>query len=307
MKLLLIAIAVIAVIILAYVIYRERYFKGRDFLKLRNKVQYHVNDCNDLNEYIETLKQSHIKLPATSGVSTLQDNSNYKFKRPNWTEIQKANRFVHQCSSSVVKNASNQPFKYLCKYFNISVDETSLTTFENMLNDFGSVHEGKRLLMTERNELIASISDCIPSLILKFDSELLKSKLGLNHVDLSDLYYPVYSFLYVSAGGNSTIKNDIRFDISNLNEFIAYLNGNIKFKKSIAGQRALMTSSLRNKIKTRDNHTCQMCALSINDEKNLLLEIDHVIPLSKGGFTVESNLQTLCWRCNRTKGSKILH
>ena len=38
----------------------------------------------------------------------------------------------------------------------------------------------------------------------------------------------------------------------------------------------------------------------------MLLEIDHIIPLSKGGQTTENNLQTLCWKCNRNKGSKII-
>ena len=87
---------------------------------------------------------------------------------------------------------------------------------------------------------------------------------------------------------------------------INYLNDLIKWRKSVAGQRALMTSKLREKIKLRDNYSCCSCSLSIRDEKNLLLEIDHIIPLSKGGITKEDNLQTLCWRCNRTKGSKIL-
>ncbi|WP_411815422.1 HNH endonuclease [Kurthia gibsonii] len=38
---------------------------------------------------------------------------------------------------------------------------------------------------------------------------------------------------------------------------------------------------------------------------NLLLEIDHIIPISKGGMSSEDNLQTLCWKCNRSKGAKI--
>jgi hypothetical protein len=308
MKLAIAVIGLLCVMWIVYVVYRNRYFKSQIFLNIRDTVYYHVNNCNELNEYIEKLKQSHVHIPANNmGVSTLRDSSNYNFKRPNWANIRKSNTFVHRCSSSVLKNSNNQPFKYLCKYFNIGIDEDALSNFESMLNDYGSVQEGKRLLTTERDEIIASISNCIPPLIMRFDSELLKQKLGLNYVDLSELYFPVYSFQYVSAGGNSFMKNDIQFDISNLNRFIAYLNDNIKFKKSIAGQRALMTSALRTKIKNRDSHTCQMCNLSTNDEKNLLLEIDHIIPLSKGGFTVESNLQTLCWRCNRTKGSKILH
>ena len=35
-------------------------------------------------------------------------------------------------------------------------------------------------------------------------------------------------------------------------------------------------------------------------------EIDHIIPVSKGGLTTEDNLQTLCWRCNRSKGNKMV-
>ena len=34
--------------------------------------------------------------------------------------------------------------------------------------------------------------------------------------------------------------------------------------------------------------------------------MDHIVPVSKGGCTVEDNLQTLCWKCNRAKSNKIL-
>ena len=66
-----------------------------------------------------------------------------------------------------------------------------------------------------------------------------------------------------------------------------------------------MTSSLRRKILDRDNFTCQLCGNSNKSEPNLLLEIDHIIPLAKGGITTEDNLQVLCWKCNRSKGAKI--
>lgn len=94
-------------------------------------------------------------------------------------------------------------------------------------------------------------------------------------------------------------------DIDNLNRFILFLSEKIKFNKSIAGQRALMTSKLRQRIKERDGFTCKQCGASVQKEPNLLLEIDHIIPVSKGGLTTEDNLQTLCWRCNRKKGNKI--
>lgn len=95
-------------------------------------------------------------------------------------------------------------------------------------------------------------------------------------------------------------------DLDNLNRFVKYLSETIKFKKSVAGQRALMTTELRKKILTRDGYKCKHCGASISNEPNLLLEIDHIIPVSKGGLTTEDNLQTLCWKCNRRKGSKIV-
>ena len=70
-------------------------------------------------------------------------------------------------------------------------------------------------------------------------------------------------------------------------------------------QRALMTKKLRDFIKNRDNFTCCNCGNSIHVEPNLLLEIDHIVPVSKGGYAVEDNLQTLCWKCNRAKSNKM--
>ena len=67
-----------------------------------------------------------------------------------------------------------------------------------------------------------------------------------------------------------------------------------------------MTSKLRTYIKQRDKYTCCQCGNSTNKEPNLLLEVDHIIPIAKGGLTVEDNLQTLCWKCNRSKGSKLI-
>jgi hypothetical protein len=161
-------------------------------------------------------------------------------------------------------------------------------------------------LLDERELIVNSIKNDIPSLIFTLSKERLLKKLGFESVDLSDLHFPVYTFQYVSAGGNSSARCDIKLDVDNLDKFVNYLNDLVKFRNSIQGQRSLMTSKLREYIKQRDNYTCKSCSISTHTERNLLLEIDHVIPLSKGGFTAESNLQTLCWRCNRTKGAKIL-
>lgn len=68
-------------------------------------------------------------------------------------------------------------------------------------------------------------------------------------------------------------------------------------------QRKLMTKSLRRKIMIRDKYTCQICGKYMPDE--IGLQIDHIIPVSKGGKTVPSNLQVLCSRCNGHKSNNL--
>lgn len=69
------------------------------------------------------------------------------------------------------------------------------------------------------------------------------------------------------------------------------------------GQRKLMTKALREQIKRRDNYTCQLCGKYMPDEVGL--HIDHIIPISKGGKSVPSNLQVLCSKCNGKKSNKL--
>ena len=68
-------------------------------------------------------------------------------------------------------------------------------------------------------------------------------------------------------------------------------------------QRKLMTKSLREQIAKRDNYTCQICGKYMPDEVGL--QIDHIIPISKGGKTIPSNLQVLCSKCNGKKSASI--
>ena len=49
------------------------------------------------------------------------------------------------------------------------------------------------------------------------------------------------------------------------------------------------------KVWQRDNGKCQQCGSVDN------IEYDHIIPVSKGGQPVDSNLQLLCRSCNRRK------
>lgn len=59
--------------------------------------------------------------------------------------------------------------------------------------------------------------------------------------------------------------------------------------------------SLRFHVLKRDHFRCGACGRSPATVAGLILEIDHILPWSKGGATVAENLQTLCFDCNRGK------
>ena len=55
---------------------------------------------------------------------------------------------------------------------------------------------------------------------------------------------------------------------------------------------------LRHQVFQRDGYRCRECGAS-NDET--VLEIDHIVPVARGGTNDIENLQTLCRECNRMK------
>lgn len=70
----------------------------------------------------------------------------------------------------------------------------------------------------------------------------------------------------------------------------------------IQKERSFLTESLRFDILSRDNYSCQICGSTAQD--GVKLHVDHIHPVSKGGKTIPSNLQTLCDRCNMGKSDK---
>lgn len=294
-----------ALVYIAWKAYEIYYYKSSSFSEIKQKITNYIDDCNDLNQHIEDLKHTSLISDKTDyGNANYKDASSWNYQRK-YLKNQEYAPNIHNCSRTVCDNARKKPFEYICKYFGIKATEEDLSSFENVLNNFEAAEEGKKHLNDEKKKILDSIQNEVPTLIKKFSKQKLEQNLGFKQVDMSTAYFPRYVFQYTSSGGNAATKCDIVMDPDNLNRFILFLSEKIKFKKSAAGQRALMTSKLRQQIKERDNFTCKQCGTSIRQEPNLLLEIDHIVPVSKGGLTTEDNLQTLCWRCNRKKGSKL--
>lgn len=63
-------------------------------------------------------------------------------------------------------------------------------------------------------------------------------------------------------------------------------------------QRKAISKKLRFEVLKRDNFTCQYCGAKAPD---VILEVDHITPVSKGGTNSILNLITACKDCNRGK------
>lgn len=67
-----------------------------------------------------------------------------------------------------------------------------------------------------------------------------------------------------------------------------------------------VSDRLRFKVLERDRFTCKLCGRSPARIASLGLEVDHVVPYSRGGETEMDNLQTLCKECNRGKADSMI-
>ena len=68
-------------------------------------------------------------------------------------------------------------------------------------------------------------------------------------------------------------------------------------------KRKTISKKLRFEVFKRDSFTCQYCGKSAPD---VVLEVDHINPVSKGGDNDLLNLITSCRDCNRGKSDREL-
>jgi 5-methylcytosine-specific restriction endonuclease McrA len=83
---------------------------------------------------------------------------------------------------------------------------------------------------------------------------------------------------------------------------LAMARNRVQFRYKDARYKArrpdLRSSGLRYTILKRDGFRCVLCGVTAETS---LLEIDHIIPVVRGGGTDETNLRTLCHICNTGK------
>ena len=258
----------------------------------------------EFNEYINEKVQSISQLFGTRVVrnETINDDE-YNYIRPYKKTI---TPFTADVSAAVFSSAENNPLEYVVKQFypNKKSYPEQIQKLYHLVEELETLRDAKQIIENYKVEYQQYLGD-VPDFIMENDEAGFYSRLGFANIDENVLTVE-YKFSYTSGGGMAQRSFTVPMTEETIVELIKVLENKLTASALAKEQRNLMTKKLREFIKNRDNFTCCNCGNSTHIEPNLLLEIDHIIPVAKGGCTVEDNLQTLCWKCNRSKSDKII-
>ena len=280
------------------------YYKSSDFIKLKETCEVLMSTQREFNDYINEKVKSISKLFGTRVVrNRTVSEDEYNYIRPYKKSI---TPFTAEVSAAVFASAENNPLEYVVKNFypNKILYPEQIQKLQLLLEEIETLRDAKQIIDNYKVEYQQYLGG-VPTYIIEEDEAGFYSRLGFANIDESVLTVE-YKFSYTSGGGMAQRSFTVPMTEETIVELIKVLESKLTLSAFAKEQRTLMTKKLRESIKTRDNFTCCNCGNSIHEEPNLLLEIDHIIPVSKGGYTIEENLQTLCWKCNRSKSAKIM-
>ena len=280
------------------------YYESSDFLKFKETCNTLMSTQKEFNDYITEKVQSISSLFGTRVVRNETTNEDeYQYIRPYKKTV---TPFTAEVSANVFSSAENNPLEYVVKNFypDKTMYSEQIEKLHLLVEELETLREARQIIENYKKEYQQYLGN-VPDYVLNEDEVGFYSRLGFANVDENVLVVE-YKFSYTSGGGMAKREFTIPMTEETIVELIKLLEGKLTEEAFTKQQRALMTKKLREFIKSRDDFTCCKCGSSAHLEPNLLLEIDHIIPVSKGGCTVEENLQTLCWKCNRSKGSKII-
>lgn len=280
------------------------YYESQDFLKIKETCEALMSSQKEFNEYIAEKVHSISRLFGTRVVrNETVHNDIYNYIRLYKKTI---TPFTAEVSKAVFASAENNPLEYVVKYFypDKALYPKQIQGLSKLIEELETLKDAKRIIENYKAEYQQYLGD-VPGFVMKNDEAGFYSRLGFTNIDESVLTIE-YRFSYTSDGGMVQKSFPVPMTEETIAELIRVLSSKLTASAFAKEQRTLMTKKLREHILSRDNYTCCNCGNSIQKEPNLLLEIDHIIPVSKGGRTEEGNLQTLCWRCNRAKSNKIV-
>ena len=278
------------------------YYESPSFKKIKASCNSLMQSQREFNEYINEKAKSLSSLLGMKIIrNETEENDKYNYVRSYKKTIAP---FSAEVSAQVFSSAENNPLEYIVKAFypDKTLYKEQILKLQLLVEELETLRDARIIIDNQKKEYQKYLID-VPQNIMENDKEGFYSRLGFANISESILNTE-YRFSYTSSGGMVQRSFTVPMTEETIIRLINILQTELTIKASSKEQRALMTSKLRQTIKERDNYTCKKCGNSIYKEPNLLLEIDHIIPVSKGGKTVENNLQVLCWKCNREKSNK---
>ncbi len=210
----------------------------------------------------------------------------------------------------LVKNILKSPFHYPYKVFRIDVSGMRTPSIYDLIDKY-LIENGMERLDSHCKYVENWKNDCL----LKIEKSKLKKRRKRQYLECIDDKH-MFRFNLVRNQTRYKQENYVRtpYKVENIiNSYSTdydYLSGRYKKLQKIGlectmseynskDQRKRMTKALREEIAVRDNYTCRMCGKYMPD--GVGLHIDHIVPISKGGKSIPSNLQVLCSKCNGKK------
>ncbi len=99
------------------------------------------------------------------------------------------------------------------------------------------------------------------------------------------------------------VNTDAEDSSSKKTELINTKKGDTSSAKSTRRSRREISERQRFRILVRDGFMCRSCGASPLLKPGTELHVDHIVPWSKGGETVDNNLEVKCKQCNLGKNN----
>lgn len=171
--------------------------------------------------------------------------------------------------------------------------------YSNYLNEAKTVSEFGRFSAPIKNlnleKLIAKEKKCLRKNLLQKPTTQFVLTITLYCSTINGLIYDRKTAVFYDSDIFTLIKK-----LNNKNG--TFYNDREIWNAICRVERGKVSNKMRFSIYERDGYRCCKCGIS---DRYANLEIDHIIPISKGGKSTYDNLQTLCHKCNVEKGDSI--
>ncbi len=144
------------------VVRKNLYFSSEEFQNLKSQAKSIVAEHNEVVNYVAEIRsQGSFELGASSTgqhahLASFHNTSAWNNRRDR--NVAEYAPHVHNASLQVIRNASQEPIKYLMKYFGIKADQATLADIQRVGNDIARLEEAVENVRGREAEITTMIN-----------------------------------------------------------------------------------------------------------------------------------------------------